>query len=166
MRIKFRTMWMRDNWKKSLVPSWFVAAAWAIALLFLTAAPLIIFGSAKTFVIREKSPSDSRSYRKPKQQHVTFHRREWFILPPLSTRAHNPFIKSALFVKNVVSMNSNQHQGKMQLRSLLIKVNADVKTLRKVCQKFRRRWSQFYVDRFEKHIVIFVCLLMSLYGSR
>lgn len=128
MRIKFRTMWAWDNWKKSLIPSsWLVAATWAIALLFLAAAPLIIFGNAKTFVIREKSPLVSRSYRK--QQHVTFHHREWFTLSPLSARSHNPFIKSMLFIKNIVSANLNRHRGEMQLRQLLIKVNADAETL-------------------------------------
>lgn len=102
------------KWKKSLTSFSFVAAVWAIAPLFLAAAPLIIFGSARTFVIREKSPSGivfnvhigrrrERSNNMPR-----FIRWEWFT--SLSVRTTLTFIKSEFFIKNVASAYPNQHR--------------------------------------------------------
>jgi len=101
------------KWKKPTSFS-FVAAVWAIAPLFLAAAPLIIFGSARTFVIREKFPSGIvlnvhiERRRERSNNMPCFIRREWFT--SLSVRVTLTFIKSEFFIKNVASAYPNQHR--------------------------------------------------------
>lgn len=126
-RIKFRAATriasarkMKEN---AATLSSFVAAIWAIAPLFLAAAPLIIFGSARTFVIREKSlrrPSYStfiprrtstRSEVAATTCHVPFGENDLpLALAQRGRAATLTFIKSEFFIKNVASARPNQHR--------------------------------------------------------
>lgn len=106
------------KWKKSPASSPLVAAVWAIAPLFLAAMPLIIFGSARTFVIREKSPSgivlnvhtSGADGSEATTCHVSFGENDLLLV--LARREALTFVKkkSECFIKNVASAHPNQHR--------------------------------------------------------